>query len=114
MINIDSEIKKTQQEGYKEEDATAKVCQDIILNAISRSSLNENVTIKGGVVMRSISHNARRATQDVDIDFIRYSLADDSIKLFVQELNNIEGLNIELYGNLEELNQQDYHGKEHI
>ena len=44
MINIDSMIKKTQQEGFKEEDATAKVCQDIILNAISRSSLNENIT----------------------------------------------------------------------
>ena len=42
MINIDSMIKKTQQEGFKEEDATAKVCQDIILNEISRSSLNEN------------------------------------------------------------------------
>lgn len=111
MINIDSEIKKTQLEGYKEDDATAKVCQDIILNAISRSSLNENVTIKGGVVMRSISHNARRATQDVDIDFIRYSLADESVKLFVQKLNNIDGLKIELYGKLEELKQQDYHGK---
>lgn len=110
MINIDSEIKKT-LEGYKEDDATAKVCQDIILNAISRSSLNENVTIKGGVVMRSISHNARRATQDVDIDFIRYSLADESVKLFVQKLNNIDGLKIELYGKLEELKQQDYHGK---
>lgn len=44
MINIDSMIKKIQQEGFKEEDATAKVCQDIILNAISRSSLNENIT----------------------------------------------------------------------
>lgn len=111
MINIDSEIKKTKQEGYKEEDATAKVCQDIILNAISRSSLIENVTIKGGVVMRSISHNARRATQDVDIDFICYSLADESVKLFVQKLNNIDGLKIELYGKLEELKQQDYHGR---
>ena len=83
MINIDSMIKKTQQEGFKEEDATAKVCQDIILNAISRSSLNENITIKGGIVMRSISQNARRATQDIDIDFIRYSLADVSIRHFV-------------------------------
>ena len=71
MINIDSEVRKTQQKGFKEADAIAKVCQDIILNAINRSSLNENVTIKGGIVMRSLSHNARRATQDVDIDFIR-------------------------------------------
>lgn len=111
MINIDSMIKKTQQEGFKEEDATAKVCQDIILNAISRSSLNENITIKGGIVMRSISQNARRATQDIDIDFIRYSLAGVSIRHFVEKLNNIDGLKIELYGKLEELKQQDYHGK---
>ena len=111
MINIDSMIKKTQQEGFKEEDATAKVCQDIILNVISRSSLNENITIKGGIVMRSISQNARRATQDIDIDFIRYSLADVSIRHFVEKLNNIDGLKIELYGKLEELKQQDYHGK---
>ena len=107
MINIDSMIKKTQQEGFKEEDATAKVCQDIILNAISRSSLNENITIKGGIVMRSISQNARRATQDIDIDFIRYSLADVSIRHFIEKLNNIDGLKIELYGKLEELKQQD-------
>ena len=111
MINIDSEVRKTQQKGFKEADAIAKVCQDIILNAINRSSLNENVTIKGGIVMRSLSHNARRATQDVDIDFIRYSLEDDSIRRFVNNLNNIEGLQIKLYGNLEELKQQDYHGK---
>jgi predicted nucleotidyltransferase component of viral defense system len=111
MISIDVEIQKTKLEGFTEEAATAKVCQDIILNAISRSSLSKNVTIKGGVVMRSISQNARRATQDVDIDFIRYSLADDSIRYFVEKLNNIEGLKIELYGKLEELKQQDYHGK---
>lgn len=111
MINIDSEVRKTQQDGFKEADAIAKVCQDIILNAISCSSYNENVTIKGGIVMRSLSHNARRATQDVDIDFIRYSLEDESIKRFVQNLNNIDGLSIELYGKLEELKQQDYHGK---
>lgn len=111
MINIDSEVRKTQQDGFKEADAIAKVCQDIILNAISCSNYNENVTIKGGIVMRSLSHNARRATQDVDIDFIRYSLEDESIKRFVQNLNSIDGLSIELYGKLEELKQQDYHGK---
>ena len=111
MINIDSEVRKNQQNGFKETDSIAKVCQDIILNAINRSSFIENVTIKGGIVMRSLSNNARRATQDVDIDFIRYSLEDDSIRRFVNKLNNIDGIKIELYGNLEELKQQDYHGK---
>lgn len=58
----------------------AKLCQDIIIKAIAQSSLNRNVTIKGGVVMRSLSKNARRATQDLDLDFIRYSISEESVR----------------------------------
>ena len=111
MISLDEEIKKAIQEGFSEANAAAKVCQDVILDAISRSQFNRNITIKGGVVMRSITNNVRRATQDVDIDFIRYSLADESVKRFVDKLNNKDGLKISLKGRLEELKQQDYHGK---
>lgn len=46
---------------------------------ISKTFLNHNITVKGGVVMRSISRDARRATQDIDLDFIRYSLRDESM-----------------------------------
>ena len=53
-------------------DIRARVCQDLVLEAISKSTLSRNVTIKGGVVMRSVTGNIRRATQDMDIDFIRY------------------------------------------
>ena len=111
MISLEEEISKAIIDGYSEENAAAKVCQDVILDAISRSPFNKNITIKGGVVMRSITSNIRRATQDMDIDFIRFSLADESIKLFVEKLNNIDGLKIALKGRLEELKQQDYHGK---
>ena len=111
MISLEEEISKVKKDGYSEENAAAKVCQDVILDAISRSPFNRNITIKGGVVMRSITSNIRRATQDMDIDFIRFSLADESIKLFVEKLNNIDGLKIALKGRLEELKQQDYHGK---
>ena len=104
-------ISKTIKEGYDEENAEAKVCQDIILKAIANSSLKDNVTIKGGIVMRSISHNIRRATQDIDIDFIRYSLGDDSIIKFINKLNCIDGLNIRIIGKIDELKHQDYHGK---
>ena len=41
-----------------------------MLKAIERSNLGRNVTIKGGVVMRSITGNVRRATEDLDLDFI--------------------------------------------
>ena len=41
-----------QKLGYEPDDARARVCQDVILKAISESKLSENITIKGGVVMR--------------------------------------------------------------
>jgi hypothetical protein len=69
------------------------------------------MTIKGGIVMQSITQNIRRATQDIDIDFIRHSLSDSSIDEFINKLNSIENLNIRRVGNIEELKQQDYHGK---
>ena len=98
-------------QGYSSADAEARLCQDIVLKALSNSSLSRNVTIKGGVVMRSLSGDARRATQDMDIDFIRYSLSDDSIDLFIKKINCLPGLTIERTGNITELKQQDYHGK---
>ena len=74
--------------GYSNLNAISKTCQDIILSQISNSSLNKNVTIKGGVVMMTISKDIRRATQDLDIDFIRYSLDDSVIEAFIKKLND--------------------------
>ena len=111
MIDIDAMIRKEIENGYGDANAQAKVCQDLILKAIASSKLNRNVTIKGGVVMRSKTKNTRRATQDVDLDFIRYSLSNDSINLFVKKINCLEGLDIIRIGRIKELKQQDYHGK---
>ena len=61
--------------------------------------------------MRSISGNARRSTQDLDLDFIRCSISDESIHRFIEKLICIEGLAIRLKGNIQELNHQDYKGK---
>ena len=109
MIDIDAMIKKEIENGYGDTNAQAKVCQDLILKAIAKSSLNRNVTIKGGVVMRSKTKNVRRATQDLDLDFIRYSLSDDSIDAFISKLNCLEGLTFKRKGKIKELKQQDYH-----
>ena len=111
MGRISDMVSKAKMKGYSDADAQAKVCQDIILEGIGRSSLSRNATIKGGVVMRSLSDNVRRATQDMDIDFIRYSLADESIERFISKVNCIDGLSIHRTGPIEELKQQDYHGK---
>ncbi len=111
MINLQELISRMETEGYEGYLAEAKVCQDLILRAIANSTLNRNVTIKGGVVMRGITGSARRATQDLDLDFIKYSLEDDSIRRFIGKINCIEGLLIEMIGDIQELSQQEYRGK---
>lgn len=111
MGTINEMIKLAESEGFITENADAKVCQDIVLKSLAKSTLSKNVTIKGGVVMRSISHNTRRATQDIDIDFIRYSLSNESILQFIDKLNTLEGIKIEAIRKIEELKQQNYKGK---
>ena len=61
--------------------------------------------------MRSITQNNRRATRDIDLDFIHYSLNDESIKNFIQHINCIPNVTIRIEGNITELKHQDYHGK---
>ena len=97
--------------GYSADMASAKVCQDLILLAISKSNFKNNVTIKGGVIMRSKTQNTRRATQDLDLDLLHYSISDESIKGFLKKLNCIEDISIEQTGKLQVLKQQDYQGK---
>lgn len=61
--------------------------------------------------MRSKTKNVRRATQDLDLDFIRYSLSDEAVDEFIKRLDCLEGLTITRVGRIKELKQQDYHGK---
>ena len=110
-MNLNEMMDMYAEEGLTRELAAARVCQDVVLKAISIGPLNRNVTIKGGVVMRSITNNNRRATRDIDLDFIHYSISDESIRLFVEKLNCIEGLNIAISSEIKELKHQDYHGK---
>ena len=104
-------MRNYQNDGLSREFASARVCQDIILKAIADGPFNRNVTIKGGVVMRSITNDNRRATRDIDLDFIRYSLGDESIRNFVSKLNCVPGIVLSIDGGIEELRHQDYHGK---
>lgn len=75
------------------------------MKAIAESSLSRNVTIKGGVVMRSITGDVRRATRDIDFDFIKYSIDEPSIRNFIDKLNCLEGISIKISGPIEELSQ---------
>lgn len=94
-----------------EELAKARVCQDIILKALSDGPLSRNVTIKGGVVMQNVTGSNRRATRDIDLDFIRYSLTDDKIKSFVSSLNCLNGISITILGPIIELKHENYRGR---
>ena len=111
MADLQILAEELKKEGYSESSAEARVCQDIILKAIAESDLSRNVTIKGGVVMRSITGDVRRATQDMDMDFIRFSLEESSIRRFIEKLNCLEGITIRVTGRIEELSQQEYRGK---
>ena len=110
-MNLIALIEQELENGYSEENARAKVCQDLILDAIANGPLNRNLTIKGGVVMRSRTNDIRRATQDLDMDFIKYSLSDESIDAFISKLNCLDGVHFSRDGAIKALKQQDYKGK---
>ena len=110
-MNLRKMMELYHETGLSRELASARVCQDIVLKAIAIGPLNRNVTIKGGVVMQSLSKNNRRATRDIDLDFIHYSLEDDSIRAFIKKLDCIPGVKLDIIGDIEELKHQDYHGK---
>lgn len=111
-MNLNVLIKKYKENGYEDQEAIAKLSQDIILLKISKSKYKEHITIKGGVVMHNISKDKRRATRDIDIDFIKYSLDDESIKTFINNLNEVkDGITIEIINDIIKLHHQDYDGK---
>ncbi len=111
-MNLQELIQKYIKIGYTDGDASAKVCQDLILTAISNSKYSQNITIKGGVVMHNLSNDKRRATRDLDLDFIKYSLEDNSIKTFISELDkSLKGISFEITDNIVPLHHQDYNGK---
>ena len=60
--------------------------------------------------MMAISKDIRRATQDLDIDFIRYSLDDSAIEAFIEKLNS-KDIKIKITSPIKKLHHQDYDGK---
>ena len=111
-MNIEELVHNYLKSGYGIIDAESKVCQDIILLKIASSKFSKNITIKAGVVIHSISNDLRRATRDLDLDFIKYSLEDSSIKRFIEELSNInDGIKMVIVGEIKDLHHQDYDGK---
>lgn len=112
MVNLLESINFYIERGYEDAYATSKVAQDIILSKIAKSNYRNNITVKGGVVMFNITNDRRRATVDIDIDLIRYSLEDKSVLLLFDKLNQIgDGIKIIVNKKIKPLKHQDYHGK---
>ena len=97
--------------GYSDDTADAKIAHDIVLKAVRDSGFHDNLTVKGGVVMSSLTDIARRATMDMDLDFLRCPLANDAIRKFVSGLNRVASCRIRISGKIETLRQQEYKGK---
>lgn len=111
-MNLNDLVNNYLLAGYEIADAHSKVCQDLILFKIGKSKYAHNITIKGGVVMHNISKNTRRLTRDLDLDFIKYSLDNNSIVNFINELNKSDKESvIKINGNIEKLHHQLYDGK---
>lgn len=111
-MDIQKLVKKYVDEGYDLISSKSKVAQDIVLSKIFNSRFKYHVTLKGGVVMHNISNSFRQATHDIDLDFIKYSLEDESIQNFIYKLNSVDdGVEISIIGKIEELHHQDYNGK---
>ena len=82
--------------GYSDDTAYAKIAHDIVLKAIRDAGFHDKLTVKGGVVMSSITDIARRATMDMDLDFLRYPLSNDGIRKFVSGMNRIAPVHIDI------------------
>ena len=99
-------------DGLDYQNATARTCRDVILTLISASRMADHVTVKGGVVMQQISGDKRRATRDLDLDFVRYPMTDNAIRSFIRTLCPSDmDVMLEVIGPIEDLKHQDYHGK---
>lgn len=54
MVNLEELAKARKNEGYSDINAEARVCQDIVLKAISKSDLNRNTQASGCQQLHSL------------------------------------------------------------
>lgn len=112
MKTLEEQIRELVAVGYLRLPAQAKVAHDVLLLAMHRSGFKASSAIKGGVVMSQITSDIRRATMDMDIDFIHHSISNRSIEAFVRRLARfIEGVEIKIDGAIIDLKHEDYRGK---
>lgn len=112
MLPLQNQVENLVKLGYTQLAAQAKVAHDVVLFAMHKGGFKSMSTVKGGVVMSNITRDIRRATMDMDIDFVHHSISKRSIEMFVKKLDRaIEGVNIAIAGTITDLKHEDYQGK---
>ena len=112
MKSLKDQVAELMEAGYRNDTAQAKVAHDMVLLAVHRCGFKEKCTIKGGVAMSSLTGDVRRATMDMDIDFIGYSITESSVRRFAARLAKaMPELNLSLVGAPVELKHADYRGR---
>ena len=104
-------VNKYVELGHSFKNAQNLAAEEIMLTKIASSPLSDHVTLKGGIVMYNLSKNNRRVTKDIDFDFIRYSINEDSIYIFVNKLNSTnDKIHCKVLGKPEPLHHEEYKG----
>jgi hypothetical protein len=112
VTDLNDLIESYRKKGYPSFLASSTACQDVLIEKIAASPHVQNVTVKGGVLMHSMSGSERRATRDFDFDFLHYPLTEEDISRFLVAISDVDdGITIKRVGEIEELSQQDYKGK---
>ena len=108
---INEIINKYVKLGHSYRNAQNLAAEEIVLTKIASSPLANSVTLKGGIVMFNLTKSDRRVTQDIDFDLIRYSIDEESIRLFVQKLDSVDNdIDVSIDGDIEKLHQEEYQG----
>ena len=112
MKPLREQIEELQSKGYSAVLASAKVVHDVVLMAISRSGFKVNGTLKGGVVMSALTKDIRRATLDMDIDFVHHPISDAGVRRFVNRLSkSMPGLDLVIRGRVIDLKRTNVAGQ---
>lgn len=112
LVKIREIVVSYEKRGLNEKEAEAHAAADIFLSKLGSSKMVDHVALKGGMLMYNLTKSARRATTDLDFDFLRYSIDDESIRLFIQKLNMIsDGVKVSTVGAFLPLKHLDYRGK---
>jgi predicted nucleotidyltransferase component of viral defense system len=114
-VKFKEAIKYYQDEGLKIDRAKIRVCQDILMLKLNASTYKEHLTFKGGTIMYHLSHNQRRATMDVDMDLITYSIQDKELVELFDNMGSIQDDSKIIFivdgASIVKLNHDEYEGK---